>query len=90
MMALGADCTSVGTAAIIAGGCIACMQCHVGTCPVGIATQDPEHEARYDLDRQAENMHRYFESLALANCRDYQGTRITTMCTRSTAAIWSR
>ena len=63
MLALGADCTSVGTAAIIAGGCIACMQCHVGTCPVGIATQDPEHEARYDLDRQAENMHRYFESL---------------------------
>ncbi len=63
MLALGADCTSVGTAAIIAGGCIACMQCHVGTCPVGIATQDKGHEARYDLDRQAMNMHRYFESL---------------------------
>jgi glutamate synthase domain-containing protein 2/formylmethanofuran dehydrogenase subunit C len=63
MLALGADCTSVGTAAIIAGGCIACMQCHVGTCPVGIATQDPEHEARYDIDRQSMNMHRYFESL---------------------------
>ena len=63
MLALGADCTSVGTSAIIAGGCIACMQCHVGTCPVGIATQDKEHEARYDLDRQAENIHRYFESL---------------------------
>ena len=63
MLALGADCTSVGTAAIIAGGCIACMQCHVGTCPVGIATQDPEHEARYDIDRQSKNMARYFESL---------------------------
>jgi glutamate synthase domain-containing protein 2 len=63
MLALGADCTSVGTAAIIAGGCIACMQCHVGTCPVGIATQDPVHEARYDLDRQAMNIHRYLESL---------------------------
>lgn len=63
MLALGASCTSVGTSAIIAGGCIACMQCHVGSCPVGIATQDKEHEARYDLDLQAENMHRYFESL---------------------------
>ena len=63
MLALGAHCTSVGTAAIIAGGCIACMQCHVGTCPVGIATQDKEHEARYDLDRQAMNIHRYLESL---------------------------
>jgi len=63
MLALGADCTSVGTSAIIAGGCIACMQCHVGSCPVGIATQDKEHEARYDMDRQAENIHRYLESL---------------------------
>ena len=63
MLALGADCTSVGTSAIIAGGCIACMQCHVGTCPVGIATQDKEHEARYDIDLQSQNIHRYFESL---------------------------
>jgi len=63
MLALGADCTSVGTSAIIAGGCIACMQCHVGTCPVGIATQDKEHEARYDIDLQAKNIARYFESL---------------------------
>jgi hypothetical protein len=39
------------------------MQCHVGSCPVGIATQDKVHEARYDLDLQAMNMHRYFESL---------------------------
>lgn len=63
MLALGADCISVGTAAIIAGGCIACMQCHVGSCPVGIATQDPSHEGRYDIDRQANNMHRFFESM---------------------------
>ena len=63
MLALGADCTSIGTAAIIAGGCIACMQCHVGTCPVGIATQDKNHEQRYDIDLQAENIHRYFESV---------------------------
>ncbi len=63
MLALGAHCVSIGTAAMIAGGCIACMQCHVGSCPVGIATQDKAHEARYDIDRQAQNMHRYFESV---------------------------
>jgi glutamate synthase domain-containing protein 2 len=63
MLALGADCVSVGTAAIIAGGCIACMQCHVGTCPVGIATQDKGHESRYNLDLQAQNIHRFLESM---------------------------
>ena len=63
MLALGAHCISVGTAAIIAGGCIACMQCHVGTCPVGIATQDEHHMERYNLDLQAQNIHRYLESV---------------------------
>jgi len=62
-LALGADCTAVGTAAIIAGGCIACMQCHVGSCVVGIATQDPGHESRYDISAEAQNIHHYLESL---------------------------
>ncbi len=52
-LALGASAVAMGTAAIIAGGCISCMQCHVGNCVVGIATQDPEHEARYEIDVQA-------------------------------------
>ncbi|NVJ92804.1 MAG: alpha-hydroxy-acid oxidizing protein [Methylocystaceae bacterium] len=62
-LALGADAVGVGTAAIIAGGCIACMQCHAGTCPVGIATQDEGHEGRYDKDVEAENIHRFFEGM---------------------------
>jgi methylamine---glutamate N-methyltransferase subunit C len=62
-LALGANAVAMGTAALIAGGCISCMQCHVGNCVVGIATQDPEHEARYRLDRQAEAIHRYFEAV---------------------------
>jgi glutamate synthase domain-containing protein 2 len=60
-LALGADATAIGTSAIIAGGCISCMQCHVGTCVVGIATQDPEHEKRYDTEVEAENIHRFLE-----------------------------
>jgi len=62
-LALGADAVAVGSAAIIAGGCIACMQCHVGTCPVGIATQDPAHEARYNTSAEALNIHRFLEGM---------------------------
>jgi glutamate synthase domain-containing protein 2 len=62
-LALGASAVAMGTAALIAGGCISCMQCHVGNCVVGIATQDPEHEKRYKIDRQAEAIHRYLEAV---------------------------
>jgi len=62
-IALGAKCIAVGTGAIIAGGCIACLQCHVGQCVVGIATQDPEHEKRYNVPVEARNVHRYLECL---------------------------
>ena len=62
-LALGADAVGFGTSTIIAGGCIACMQCHVGQCVTGIATQDPEHEARYDPEREAQNIHRFLESV---------------------------
>ncbi len=75
-LALGADAVGMGTSVIIAGGCIACMQCHVGTCVVGIATQDPEHEQRYDIDHEAANIHRFLESVrwqiaALTNALGY-------------------
>ncbi len=62
-LAMGADATAVGTAAIIAGGCIACMQCHVGTCVVGIATQDPDHEMRYKTPVEALHVHHFLENL---------------------------
>jgi len=62
-LALGADAIAVGTGAIIAGGCIACLQCHVGQCVVGIATQDPAHEKRYNIPTEARNIHGYLESL---------------------------
>ena len=62
-LALGAGAVAMGTAALIAGGCISCMQCHVGNCVVGIATQDPEHEARYKLDLQAQAIHRFLEAV---------------------------
>ncbi len=62
-LCLGADAAAFGTSTIIAGGCIACMQCHIGQCVTGIATQDPEHEKRYNIPVEAQNIHRYFESV---------------------------
>ncbi len=62
-LCLGADAVAFGTSAIIAGGCIACMQCHVGQCVTGIATQDPEHEKRYHPSVEAQNIHRFLETV---------------------------
>jgi len=44
---LGADEVSFGTAALLAEGCLMVRTCHLDTCPVGIATQDPELRARF-------------------------------------------
>ncbi len=62
-LCLGADAVAMGTSTIIAGGCIACMQCHVGQCVTGIATQDPEHEKRYKPKIEAHNIHRFLEGV---------------------------
>ena len=60
-LCLGADAVAFGTSTIIAGGCIACMQCHIGQCVTGIATQDPEHEKRYQAEAESHNIHRFLE-----------------------------
>jgi glutamate synthase (NADPH/NADH) large chain len=39
---LGADEFGIATAALISAGCIMMRKCHLNTCPVGVATQDPE------------------------------------------------
>ena len=39
---LGAEEFGFSTAPLIASGCIMMRACHLNTCPVGIATQDPE------------------------------------------------
>ena len=79
-LCLGADATAFGTSVLIAGGCIACMQCHIGQCVTGIATQDPEHEKRYQASVEAQNIHRFLETVrwqiaALTNALGYDDTR---------------
>jgi glutamate synthase domain-containing protein 2/glutamate synthase domain-containing protein 1/glutamate synthase domain-containing protein 3 len=44
---LGADNMGFGTALLVALGCIYARQCHKNTCPVGIATQDPELRKKF-------------------------------------------
>ncbi|MBN06216.1 MAG: glutamate synthase large subunit [Rhodospirillaceae bacterium] len=44
---LGADEYGIATASLIASGCIMMRKCHLNTCPVGVATQDPELRKRF-------------------------------------------
>jgi glutamate synthase domain-containing protein 2/glutamate synthase domain-containing protein 1/glutamate synthase domain-containing protein 3 len=44
---LGADEYGFGSALLVALGCIYARQCHKNTCPVGIATQDPELRKKF-------------------------------------------
>jgi glutamate synthase (NADPH) large chain len=44
---LGAERFGFGTSALVALGCILMRKCHLGTCPVGIATQDPDLRKRF-------------------------------------------
>ncbi|MEA2402647.1 MAG: glutamate synthase large chain [Thermoleophilaceae bacterium] len=45
---LGADEFGFSTAPLIALGCVMMRVCHLNTCPVGVATQDPELRRRFE------------------------------------------
>ena len=80
-LALGADAVSIGTAALIALNCNApihlddykklgveagfCHHCHTGRCPVGITTQDPELEARLELDEAADRVFNFVSAMTM-------------------------
>jgi glutamate synthase (NADPH/NADH) large chain len=55
---LGADEFGFSTAPLIAAGCIMMRKCHLNTCPVGIATQDPVLRKRFK--GQPEHVINYF------------------------------
>jgi len=80
-LALGADAVSIGTAALIALNCNAplyhedyralgvepgyCHHCHTGRCPVGITTQDPELEARLNLDEASDRVFNFVSAMTM-------------------------
>ena len=47
---LGAEEWGIATAALVVEGCIMMRKCHMNTCPVGVATQDPELRNRFKGD----------------------------------------
>ncbi len=55
---LGADEFGFATAPLIAAGCIMMRKCHLNTCPVGVATQNPE--LRKKFTGQPEHVINYF------------------------------
>jgi glutamate synthase domain-containing protein 2 len=79
-LALGADAVYVGTAALIALNCnkplyvedyhalgaapYACHHCHIGRCPVGITTQDPELVKRLEIDPAAKRVANWLHATA--------------------------
>ncbi len=59
---LGAEEYGFATAPLVVSGCIMMRVCHLDTCPVGVATQNPELRSRYD--GKAEHVVNFFEFIA--------------------------
>ncbi len=59
---LGADEFAFGTSMLVSLGCVQCRNCNLGSCPVGIATQDEALRAKFA--GRPEHLQRYFRFLA--------------------------
>jgi len=79
---LGADEVSFGTALLIAEGCLMVRTCHNDTCPVGIATQNPELRSKFAATPEmveayllyvAEETRRYLAQLGLRTFEEAVG-----------------
>ncbi len=91
---LGAEEFGFATAPLVASGCILMRKCHLNTCPVGIATQDPqlrklfrgapEHVIRY-MFFVAEEAREVMATMGFASLRDMVG-RVDRLRKRDTAA----
>lgn len=60
-LALGADAVFMGSAMLVALGCVGCNLCYTGQCPKGIATQDPNFYKNLDVDTAARNVANYIK-----------------------------
>jgi glutamate synthase domain-containing protein 2 len=58
-IAQGADYTNAARAMMMAVGCIQSQECHLNTCPVGVATQDPKRARALDVPDKTERVRRY-------------------------------
>ena len=76
---LGADEFGFATAPLIAAGCIMMRKCHLNTCPVGVATQDPVLRKRFK--GQPEHVINYFFFVA-EEVREYMANWASAPSTR--------
>lgn len=93
---LGAERFGFGTAAVVSLGCILMRKCHLGTCPVGIATQDkalrgrftgrPEHLERFMLF-VAEEVRQYMAQLGFRTMDEMIG-RVDRLSVREGIEHW--
>ncbi len=58
-LAMGADAVAIASAALMALGCQRYRACNSGSCPMGIATQDPELESRLDTNAGSRRVGNY-------------------------------
>jgi glutamate synthase (NADPH/NADH) large chain len=79
---LGADEFGFATAPLIAVGCIMMRKCHLNTCPVGVATQDPVLRARFKGEPEhvinflffvAEELREYMAALGVRSLNELIG-----------------
>ena len=68
---LGAEEFGFATAPLVSLGCIMMRVCHLNTCPVGVATQDPQLRARFTGDpAHVVNFMRFIAEIGRASCRE--------------------
>ncbi len=79
---LGAEEFGIGTASLVAMGCIMVRQCHSNTCPVGVCSQDPALRAKFEGTPEkvinlfsfvAEEVRNILASLGVKRLRDVIG-----------------
>jgi glutamate synthase domain-containing protein 2 len=65
-VALGADWTNAARAFMFSIGCIQSMRCHTGTCPTGVATQDPRRQRGLVVEKKAPQVARFHKKTVQA------------------------
>ncbi|MCG7338094.1 FMN-binding glutamate synthase family protein [Staphylococcus sp. ACRSN] len=62
-LGLGADLINIARGMMISVGCIMSQQCHMNTCPVGVATTDPKREQGLIIDEKQYRVTNFVTSL---------------------------
>lgn len=66
VMALGADWCNSARGFMFAVGCIQAQSCHTGTCPTGVATQDPARQRALVVPDKAARVESYHQNTLIA------------------------